>query len=216
MTRTAFGEGFLLSLSMCLDLGVVNLAIIRTALARGGARAFLIGLGSCFGDLTYLALGATGVARLLEWRPLRWAAWLGGVVMLGYLSWRAIREALRPKVLETSLPATTLPESGAARDLVVGLSLALGSPTAILWFAAIGGSVMASRAGDGTPIVPFVLGFFSAGLAWSLFVAVGTASLGRAAGPRAIRILSSLSAILFAAMAVWVAVDGARALLFAP
>ena len=92
--------GFLLSLSLCCDLGIVNVAVLRTALRQGGTAAFLLGLGSCVGDLVYFMLAVAGAAALLQWRPFRWALWLFGTGVLLFLAWRVAREAIRPKTLE--------------------------------------------------------------------------------------------------------------------
>ena len=222
----AFVTGFLLSLSVCLDLGLVNLAILRTAIREGARPAFLVGLGSCFGDLTYFALSALGVSALLSWTPVRWTLWLGGTGVLLYLTWKMAREVVRPHALDLHAapppPATgALPPAGATAarpippvfpPLVLGLSLALASPTSILWFAAVGGSVIASFAGQRRVLLPLVAGFFVAGVLWSFALAFGAARVGRAGGARVVRILSALSAVLFAYFAFDVFRAGLRVL----
>ncbi|HVX94421.1 MAG TPA: LysE family transporter [Polyangia bacterium] len=217
-----FGSGFLLSLSVCLDLGLVNVAILRTALRHGARPAFWVGLGSCFGDLTYFALSAVGVTALLAWPPARWALWLGGTAVLLVLTARALRDAIRPRPFPLGEPeAATQGGRAAGRDLrfrrlfPLGLALALASPTAILWFAAVGGEIIASSVGAGQrrALVPFVAGFFAAGVVWSLALALAAAALGRVGGRRVVRALSAASAVLFAYFAVVVFRDGWRALL---
>jgi L-lysine exporter family protein LysE/ArgO len=213
-----FGSGFLLSLSVCLDLGLVNVAILRTALRHGARPAFWVGLGSCFGDLTYFALSAVGVTALLAWPPARWALWLGGTAVLLVMTARALRDAIRPRPFPLGEPE---PAAAAGRDLrfrrlfPLGLALALASPTAILWFAAVGGEIIASSVGAGQrrALVPFVAGFFVAGVVWSLALALTAAALGRVGGRRVVRALSAASAALFAYFAVVVFRDGWRALL---
>ena len=56
-----FITGFLLSLSLCLDLGIVNVAAFSTAATRGARPAFVLGVGSCFGDLAYAVIAMLGV-----------------------------------------------------------------------------------------------------------------------------------------------------------
>jgi L-lysine exporter family protein LysE/ArgO len=213
---SAFASGFLLSLSVCLDLGIVNLAILRTAMHQGARPAFVLGLGSCFGDLTYFALSAFGVSAFLAWPPARWVLWLGGTAVLLFFTWKMLREAVRPHVLvlEGSAAGDAPRSAGPspARQFSTGLSLALASPTAILWFAAVGGSVIASFAGQRRALAPFVAGFFVAGVAWSFLVAFGAAWLGRAGGPRLVRVLAAGSAALFAYFAVTVFRSGLRTL----
>ena len=56
-------DGFFLSLSLCLDIGLVNVAIISLTLSHGFRPGFWLGLGSCFGDLVYAALAMAGKPR---------------------------------------------------------------------------------------------------------------------------------------------------------
>ena len=68
-----FVTGFLLSLSLSLDLGTVNVAMVRTALQHGARPSFLLGLGSCLGDLAYALISLLAVAALLQSLAVRWA-----------------------------------------------------------------------------------------------------------------------------------------------
>jgi len=55
-----FISGFLLSLSLCLDLGIVNVAIIKTGVEKGFLPSLNIGLGSTVGDIVYATLSTLG------------------------------------------------------------------------------------------------------------------------------------------------------------
>jgi L-lysine exporter family protein LysE/ArgO len=191
----SFGSGFLLSLSLCLDLGIVNLAILRTALRRGGGAGFMVGLGSCFGDLAYFVAALLGVGALMRWAPFRWAIWIGGTIVLLILAARMIRELLRPRDLNLDLPAEA--PGRWPRRFGWGLALALASPTALLWFAAVGGSVIAASGGDRAQVIPFAGGFFAAGVAWSASLAGAAALLKGVGGPKVARGLAAISALLF-------------------
>jgi L-lysine exporter family protein LysE/ArgO len=213
---SAFVSGFLLSLSVCLDLGLVNVAVLRTALRHGARPAFWVGLGSCFGDLTYFTLSAAGVTALLAWKPARWALWLGGTAMLLALTWKTTREALHPRAFALDAPedaAERARELSFRRQVPRGFALALASPTAILWFAAVGGGVIASYAGDRRALAPFIGGFFAAGVAWSFALSFAAAALGRLGGRRLVQVLSAASALLFVYFAIVVFRDGWRTLL---
>src|SRR5262249_18417916 len=100
-----FASGFLVSLSLCLDLGLVNVTIMKTALRGGPRPALWVGLGSCFGDLTFVVLSALGVTALLTWPPIRWALWLGGTAVLLVLAARMVREVIRPRALDLAAGA---------------------------------------------------------------------------------------------------------------
>ena len=203
-------SGFLLSLSLCLDLGIVNVAILRTALQRGGRAGFLVGLGSSVGDLLYFALAAVGALAVLSIPAVRWIFWLGGTAVLLYLAWKMLREVLRPHEIELGPEGGVL--AGGRGLFGRGLSLALASPTAIVWFAAVGGSVIAAYGGQRRVLVPFAAGFFLAGVAWSVVLAFGAAALSRWGGRRLVRVLSLVSALLFLYFAATIFLRGLAAM----
>ena len=208
-----FWTGYLLSISLCMDLGIVNVATIRVALTRGGTAAFLMGVGSCVGDLIYFTLAALGAATLAQWAPVRWSLWLFGTAVLLYLAWKMVREVIHPKQITVA---------GTARQshyglLLTGMGLALASPTAILWFAAVGGSVIASF-GDRTTgggrgaLLPFAAGFAAAGLTWAAMIAYGAGALRGSLGKPLTRALALVSAMVFLYLAGVVFVRGLRAI----
>jgi L-lysine exporter family protein LysE/ArgO len=185
--------GFMLSLSLCLDLGIVNVAVLRTAMQQGGHVAFALGLGSAVGDLIYFTMAALGAASLARWRPFRFGLWLFGSAVLIWLAWKMIRTVANPKALDLSEPA---PRLGYGAALAAGIGLALASPTAILWFAAVGGSVIASSSGHGN-LWAVGSGFGAAGVLFSAGLAYGAAALRQVAGLALVRIVSLASALLF-------------------
>lgn len=202
-----FWAGSLLSLSLCLDLGIVNVAVIRVSLQQGGTAGVLVGLGSCLGDLIYFTLALFGAAALLEWAVVRWAVWAVGSCALAFLTWRTAREAIHPKPLDLGEVAPLAQKN----LLFTGLGLALASPTAILWFAAVGGSVIASFGRGTHSLWAFGAGFAAAGVAWAVLFAHTVASL-RMLGGRVVRVLSAGSAILFLYFAIVVFVNGLKSI----
>jgi len=206
-----FWNGFFLSLSLCLDLGIVNLAVLEISLQRGGTAGFLLGIGSCLGDLIYFTLVLLGASVLLQAAPVRWSLWIFGTVALLLLAWRMTRDVIRPKTLSFN-GRPTFSISDRANLLLTGIGMALASPTAIVWFAAVGGSVIAASAGDANSRWRFGTGFAAAGITWAALFAYGTASL-RALGPGIVRGLSLVSALLFFYFAGVVFLNGLKTLL---
>lgn len=215
-----FISGFVLSLSLCLDLGIVNVAAFSTAATRGVKPAFVLGLGSCFGDLAYALIAMLGVTSFLHVEGVRWVLWLGGSAVLLYLAAKMLKQSLRTSAhLETALPAssdtgTVAGEgngSSFAGDFSRGFAMAISSPSAILWFASVGGGLIATATvdtrGTGSQVWPFFCGFFIAGVAWSAFVAFA-GSRAIAAGTSFVRGLAAISALLFAALALKLMLDG--------
>jgi L-lysine exporter family protein LysE/ArgO len=212
LLTSLFFSGFILSLSLCLDLGTVNVAIIRAGVVRGFWPSFLIGVGSSFGDLTFAVLATTGITFLLAYEPVRWALWIGGTAVLVYFTIGMVRAALKPKTLQEIGPeGSAYPRDNAKRlkDVLSGWGLAMSSPTAILWFATVGGSVVAQSPVKGAAALGFFLaGFFAASITWSLGMAALSTAGGRSFGPSFIRVISILSAILFLYLAADVFMNG--------
>src|SRR5579864_771532 len=128
-------DGFFLSLSLCLDIGLVNVAIISLTLSHGFKPGFWLGLGSCFGDLIYASLALAGMAALLQFESIRWIVWIGGAAILLFLTWKMAREAIFP----ATAPAVAGVRDNEAshpspwRGFLRGVLLAVSSPSAILW-----------------------------------------------------------------------------------
>jgi L-lysine exporter family protein LysE/ArgO len=209
-------DGFFLSLSLCLDIGLVNVAIISLTLTHGFKPGFWLGLGSCFGDLVYAALAMAGMAALLQFDAVRWVVWIGGAALLLYLTWKMAREALFPA---SAPPVEGTDDEGQAdapaphlnpwRGFARGVLLAVSSPSAILWFAAVGGALIAKAGATSARTAPvFLGGFFAGGLVWTLFIC-SLASHGRKrAGTGLLRVCHVLSALLFAYFSYSVIVNG--------
>lgn len=210
-----FVTGFVLSLSLCLDLGIVNVAAFSTAATRGPRPAFVLGVGSCFGDLAYAVIAMLGVTVVLHAVWVRWLLWLGGSAVLVYLSLKMLRLSFA-RVAPTANPAPfaygAQAQARAIDDFSRGLAMALASPSAIIWFASVGGGLIATTAGEaGTGAWPFFAGFFICGIIWSAAVAFTGSRLQTYAGLT--RGLAAVSALLFAALAAKLMIDGYRTLL---
>ncbi|MFC4160879.1 LysE family translocator [Chitinimonas lacunae] len=205
-----FVTGFLLSLSLCLDIGIVNVAIIDSAIKRGARAGILVGLGSCFGDLLYAALSAAGVAWLLRYGWVQWAIWLGGTTMLLWLAARMTREAwLDASRPETAPPPLDTPPPSDWLLLRRGAMLALASPSSLLWFAAVGAGLIAeATAGQAARVPLFLTGFFVGGFVWSVSIALLAARGGSLLGNRLRRWCHIASALLFLYFAVKVGWNG--------
>ncbi|AOJ09131.1 LysE family transporter [Burkholderia mayonis] len=210
-------DGFFLSLSLCLDIGLVNVAMLSLTLSHGFRPGFWLGVGSCVGDLVYAALALAGMAVLLQFEAVRWVVWLGGGAVLLFLTWKMAREALFPKsardAVDEDTPAAFV-QASTRRNFARGMLLAMSSPSAILWFAAVGGALIA-KAGATTPATAsvFLSGFFLGGLAWTLFLCTLASQGRKRAGAGLMRACHVVSALLFAYFSYSVIVGGYRDLI---
>lgn len=208
-------DGFFLSLSLCLDIGLVNVAMLSLTISHGFKPGFWLGLGSCVGDLVYAALALAGMAVLLQFEAVRWAVWVGGGAVLLFLTGKMAREALSPARAGNAGPQDSAsPQASAPRSFMRGVLLAMSSPSAILWFAAVGGALIA-KAGATTPATAsvFLSGFFLGSLAWTLFVCTLASQGRKRAGATLMRACHVVSALLFAYFSYSVIVGGYRDLI---
>ncbi|MGG1946503.1 LysE family transporter [Trinickia sp. NRRL B-1857] len=205
-------NGFFLSLSLCLDIGIVNVAILSRTLSHGFRPGFWLGLGSCIGDLVYATLALAGMAALLRFDTVRWVVWIGGAAMLLFLTWKMAREALSPAPAAQSM--SDEPEASAMRAFARGVALAMSSPSAILWFAAVGGALIAKAGATSTGSASLFLGgFFLGGLAWTVFICTLASQGRKRAGASLLRGCHIVSALLFAYLSYSVIVGGYRDLI---
>ena len=208
-----FSNGFLLSLSLCLDIGVANIAMITLAMQRGFLQGFWLGLGTCVGDLIYAVAALAGMTVLLQFESVRWALWLGGSALLVWFAIKMLLAAWRGGHMVASVDVVV--ESG-WREFLRGIFLAMSSPSAILWFAAVGG-VLIARSGGGSALDAglFLGGFFAAGLVWCMSLCGIASHGGRLLGDRLLTWSYLLSAAIFCYFAAYVIISGYREFILA-
>lgn len=201
-----FNNGFLLSLSLCLEIGLANMAMINIAMQRGFAQGVWLGLGTCVGDLIYAVLAMMGMAVLLQFEAVRWILWIGGSLVLCFLSVKMLLSAFKTE--------GTMQQGGeqwGKTNLALfsrGIMLAMSSPSAILWFAAVGGAIIARQDHDVASAGLFLSGFFAAGLLWSISLCAVAYQGGRLIGEKLMKYTYIASALIFAYFAVYVVVSG--------
>jgi L-lysine exporter family protein LysE/ArgO len=217
-SASMLSHGFFLSLSLCLDIGLVNVAILSLTLSHGFRPGFLLGLGSCFGDLAYAVLALAGMTALLRFDAVRWVVWVGGAAMLLYLTWKMAREVFFPKALPTAAgaaadyaPTAAAGSPNSRGEFLRGLVLAISSPSAIVWFAAVGGALIAKAGATNERAASvFLGGFFLGSLCWTLFLCTLASQGRKRAGAGLLRACHIASALLFAYLSYSVIVDGYR------
>ncbi|MER9327556.1 LysE family translocator [Mesorhizobium sp. M0488] len=112
--------------------GPAMFAVITNGVSRGFLRAFMAGVGVAAGDavlVTLALLGLVALAQTFEWifLLLKYAG-AAYLIFLGVRMWRAA--ATQPNDPQA-------PQSGLSRSFLLGASIALGNPKAILFHASI-------------------------------------------------------------------------------
>ncbi len=208
-----FVSGFFLSLSLCVDLGIVNIAIIKTGIEKGFLPSLNIGLGSSFGDMTYASLSLLGITTIIKFLAVRWILWIAGTLVLLYLCIKMFMEIFEP--YNISQNKNVNPDNNSLkRYFISGFGLALSSPTAILWFVTIGGSVIASQSiYTRFDLLYFFGGFFTSSVTWSFMLAYVSYKGGQLMRNQIKRLFSILSTIIFLVLAIYVFLEGYKTLI---
>jgi L-lysine exporter family protein LysE/ArgO len=204
-----FSNGFLLSLSLCLDIGIANIAMMTLAMQRGYFHGFWLGIGTCIGDLIYAVLALAGMTILLQYQSVRWVLWIGGSLMLMWFTYKMIRAALAPA--EDLNSGDSVQQRSVWRNFGRGIVLAMSSPTAILWFAAVGGALISRMGQGGTANASwFLSGFFIAGVFWTAVICSVGSLGGKMLGTKMLRYSYMASAVIFSYFALYVVITGYR------
>jgi L-lysine exporter family protein LysE/ArgO len=154
-------------------------------------------------------LALAGMTVLLQYESVRWVLWLGGSAML---IWFAVRMLISAITSSNELAvAGEARQQSSIKEFGRGVFLAMSSPSAILWFAAVGG-VLISRAGASGPLGTglFLGGFFSAGVVWCLALCAIASQGGKLLGARLLKVSYLISAGIFVWFAVFVITSGYR------
>jgi L-lysine exporter family protein LysE/ArgO len=209
MMIRSFFIGFFLSLSLCCDIGIVNTAIINTAIRKGFRPSFLIGFGSCFGDLLYAIISLTSLVMLLTIPGVRTTIWITGNILLIYLIVKMILQIFKDPQFT---PSAKILSNDQFKFFSTGFLLSLASPTTILWFASIGSSLIASQRTGSTSLTLFAFlpGFFTAGLLWSFSLAVLVSSTRNFFSNHGIRWLNIISVVGLILLSTYSIIDGIK------
>jgi|GEM_PF-7095789 len=125
-----------------------------------------------------------------------------------------IKESINPKELSEFTKNDSLTSSASCKDFLYGIGLSLSSPSSILWFATIGGSVIASTNTKGKySVLLFIAGFFIASEVWSTFVAFLASSGSKYMNVKVMRAFSILSSMLFLYFAIKIFISGYQSLI---
>lgn len=204
-----FISGFLIGMSLVLQLGTGNLGLIRTGIKKGFFRAFIFSLGCAVGDGLYAILAVYGVALLLQASSFfQIVMWIGGTMMLCYLTFQAFKDSAAPKELD--LNERGIEKRSLWAYFFTGFVLVVSSPTGLVWFATVAGSVVSSTIGNsaGMNLLPFIFGFVSVSIVWGAVLAYVSSVGGKLMGNKMIRLFSLVSGVLFLYFAYYVFSSG--------
>lgn len=191
-----FLSSLLIGLSIAAPVGPIGLLTIQRSLEHGPRAGLATGLGAAAADAVYGAIGAYGVAWLVNALvaarvPL---ALFGGAVLL----WMAL-QLLRAPVAERA--ANTAPARNGWQYFAGTFVLTLSNPATIFSFVAIFGA-MAGRAASASPAL-MVAGVLVGSALWWVFLSSVVGRLRERFDARWRRRVNLVSAAVLAGFALW-------------
>jgi threonine/homoserine/homoserine lactone efflux protein len=195
-TLGLFAQSLLIGVSIAAPVGPIGLLTIQRTLARGASVGLATGLGAAVADAVYGAVGAYGVAALIEAltaarTPL---ALFGGGFML-WLAWQTARAPVAERA------AATAPAAELWRCFAGTFALTLANPATIFSFIAVFGA-MAGRLETASPLT-MISGVLVGSALWWLLLTTLVSRFRERFDLRWRRRVNWASAGLLAGFAVW-------------
>lgn len=186
-------RGILIGLSLAAPVGPINVEIVRRGLRSGFFSGWLVGAGAITGDTLYCLLVIAGVTPLVQHVVVRTILWAAGSIFLAFLAYSSLRAALTQDKL------VGLEGQGMLRrSYPTGFFMALFNPMGIVFWASIGGSLVASAVdqadtyGTAAIVIGVILGL---GL-WVTFLSLLVRSGRRFVSDRLFRVVNLVSGVL--------------------
>ena len=191
-----FAQSLLIGLSIAAPVGPIGLLVIQRTLQRGGLVGMATGLGAAVADALYGAIGAFGVASVIDaLNGARLPLALGGGA---FLLWLALR-------IWHAAPADRAAQVGSGDGLLQCFSgtfvLTLSNPATIFSFIAVFGT-LGARGAVSSPWT-MIAGVLLGSALWWLLLSVIVGQLRTRFDARAQAWVNRVSALLLAGFALW-------------
>jgi threonine/homoserine/homoserine lactone efflux protein len=191
-----FAQSLLIGLSIAAPVGPIGLLVIQRTLQRGALVGLATGLGAAVADALYGAVGAFGVASVIEVLVgARVPLALGGGAFLLWLAWRIWRTP----------PADQMAQAGSGAGLLQCFAgtfvLTLSNPATIFSFIAVFGT-LGARMAVSSPWT-MIAGVLVGSALWWLLLTALVGRLRSRFDVRAQAWVNRVSALLLAGFALW-------------
>ena len=199
-----FGQSLVIGVSIAAPVGPIGLLTIQRSLEHGPRAGLATGMGAAVADAFYGAVGAFGVAWLVNALvAARVPLALFGAAFLLWMAWRLVRAPLADHA------AASRPAAGLGQYFARTFVLTLSNPATIVSFIAIFGA-MAGRGPVASPWT-MVAGVLVGSALWWLALSSTVGRLRERFDARWRRRVNLASAAVLAAFALWQLASVARA-----
>ena len=163
-----FSYAFLLGLLFNAMPGAILIESLRRGLKGGFRPALAVQIGSLAGDGLWVVLGVGGAAGIILIPYALIPMMAAGTALIGWLAWQSLSDSRAP--MPEFTPETASRSSG---GLLAGVSLSVGNPLNIVYWAALGGTIAAITQSNPRPVdhVIFIGGFMASSILWCFFAA---------------------------------------------
>ena len=203
---TLGGSAFVVGLSGAMAPGSLLTVIISRTLTRGPGSAALMLVGHALLEGALLVGFAFGLQKVLADPRVGSVLGVVGGVILVWLGYRLVSDALRGAATENTQEPRSEPRMG---PVLQGITVSLSNPYWTLWWATVG----VKLAADGLAIGPigvaaFFIGHELADIAWYGLVIGATARGKRALPPSAFRVVLGACGVFLLYLGARFGLDG--------
>jgi L-lysine exporter family protein LysE/ArgO len=193
---------------LAAPVGPINVEIIRRGLLIGSKAGWLVGIGAMTADTMFATLIVSGVTRFADKPGLRAPLFGAGALMLAYVGWTGLRQALRNELHIRGKAR------GSSRSFMTGFLMAALNPMGIVYWLSVGSALVAEAVDKvgriGSPVL--VGGVFFGIFCW-VSVLSGAVHFGRRfVSERVLRWITGVSGVVVVGFAVWFAIQAVRTL----
>lgn len=203
-------RGIIVGLSLAAPIGPINVEIVRRGLRSGFLSGWLVGAGALTADMLYCLLAIAGIAPLVQHVVVRTILWVAGGCFLAYLAYGSLRLVINRQRL--------VPGAGQAierRSYPTGFLMALFNPMGIVFWASIGGGLVASAVEqtDALGTMSIISGVFVGIGLWVTVLSILVQGGRRYVSDGVFRLVNLAGAILLFGFAAWFFVEAVSKLL---
>jgi threonine/homoserine/homoserine lactone efflux protein len=197
-----FFKAALIGLSIAAPVGPIGLLCIQRTLAHGTRIGFVSGLGAAAADGVYGAIGAFGLATIMQFFvALSLPLAIGGAVFLGWMGVGMLRAhgGGNPPDQAASVPDAASPLRAFASVFALTLTNPITILSFIAVFAAIGGAGATSR----DDALAMVLGVVAGSALWWFVLAFGVAAIRHKISPQVVQRINRVAGGFLLLFAAW-------------
>jgi threonine/homoserine/homoserine lactone efflux protein len=131
-------QNIILGISIAAPLGPATITIIKSGIQGGFSSAIKVSLGVVAADTTYVFVAYFGLASLITIPVVKTLILIFGTLVLIYLGYQTIKEALSGKVVSAN------PQRYSQNSFFEGYAVNISNPLAVVWWLGVIGSILAT------------------------------------------------------------------------